>query len=58
MLGMSADGSWIIEGHGRLSGSVRFSENESFEGLHLETLHASPAVSPEVINMNITDELS
>ena len=57
----SADGSWMIEGRSGQSGSVRFGESESLEGLCLETLHgfiALPVVGSDVRERTLSIQFS
>jgi len=45
----------MLQGCGGRSGSVGLGENESLEGLSLETLHALPVVSPDAEGVDFVD---
>ena len=52
------DGSWMIEGRSRQSGSVRFGESESLEGLCLETLRSLPVAGSDVREETLSIQFS
>jgi len=54
----SAHESWMIEGRSGQSGLGRFGESESVEGLCLETLHALPVVSSDVMERTLSIQSS
>jgi len=53
-----ADGSWMIERRSGESGSVRFGESESLEGLCLETLRALPVAGSDVRERTLSIQFS